>query len=72
LLRVLTFPALYETLRLSTVFVGAFTGLYPEPELRRLVADFLPRELGFDPRSGHVGFVVKVVALGQVLSEYFT
>jgi hypothetical protein len=26
---------------------------------------------GFDPRSGHVGFVVDNVALGQVFSEYF-
>jgi hypothetical protein len=25
----------------------------------------------FDPRSGHVGFVVDKVALGQVFSEYF-
>jgi hypothetical protein len=25
----------------------------------------------FDPRSGHMGFVVKKVALGQVSSEYF-
>jgi hypothetical protein len=25
----------------------------------------------FDPRSGHVGFVVDKVALGQVSSEYF-
>jgi Zn-dependent M28 family amino/carboxypeptidase len=29
---------------------------------------WLPR---FDPRSGHVGFVVDKVALGQVFSEYF-
>jgi hypothetical protein len=27
--------------------------------------------LGFDPRSGHVGFVVDKVALGRVFSEYF-
>jgi hypothetical protein len=26
---------------------------------------------GFEPRSGHVGFVVDKVALGQVFSEYF-
>jgi hypothetical protein len=26
---------------------------------------------GFDPRSGHLGFVVDKVALGQVFSEYF-
>jgi hypothetical protein len=32
--------------------------------LMRLVA-------GFDPRSGHVEFVVDKVALGQIFSEYF-
>jgi hypothetical protein len=32
--------------------------------LRLLVA-------GFEPESGHVGFVVDKVALGQVFSEYF-
>jgi hypothetical protein len=26
---------------------------------------------GFEPRSGHVGFMVDEVALGQVFSEYF-
>jgi hypothetical protein len=26
---------------------------------------------GFEPGSGHVGFVVDKVALGQVFSEYF-
>jgi hypothetical protein len=34
------------------------------PQLRRLVA-------GFESGSGHVGFVVDKVALGQVSSEYF-
>jgi hypothetical protein len=34
------------------------------PQLRR-------RRPGFDPRSGHMGFVVDEVALGQVFSEYF-
>jgi hypothetical protein len=29
------------------------------------------RLLGFEPRSGHVGFVVDKVALGQVFSDYF-
>jgi hypothetical protein len=38
---------------------------------RRLVAGFPPRRPGFEPRSGHVGFVVDKVALGQVFSEYF-
>jgi hypothetical protein len=27
--------------------------------------------IDLDPRSGHVGFVVDKVALGQVFSEYF-
>jgi hypothetical protein len=27
---------------------------------------------GFEPKSGHVGFVVDKVALGQVFSEYFS
>jgi hypothetical protein len=38
---------------------------------KRLVAGFPPRRPGFDPRSGHVGFVVDKVALGQIFSEYF-
>jgi hypothetical protein len=37
----------------------------------RLVAGFPPRRPGFDLSSGHVGFVVDKVTLGQVLSEYF-
>jgi hypothetical protein len=40
------------------------------PKLWRLVADFPPRRPGFQPRSGHVGFVVNKVALGQVFSKY--
>jgi hypothetical protein len=38
------------------------------PKLRRL---FLPWRPGFEPRSGHVGFVGDKVALGQVFSVYF-
>jgi hypothetical protein len=34
------------------------------------VASFLPQRPGFDPRSGHLGFVVDKVALGQVSSLY--
>jgi hypothetical protein len=41
------------------------------PQLRRLVAGFPPRRPEFQPRSGHVGFVVDKVALGQGFSEYF-
>jgi hypothetical protein len=36
-----------------------------------LIAGFPPRRFRFDPRSGHVGFVVDKVALEQVFSEYF-
>jgi hypothetical protein len=38
---------------------------------KRLAAGFPPRRPGFEPGSGHVGFVVDKVALGQVFSEYF-
>jgi hypothetical protein len=41
------------------------------PYFRQLVAILPPRRPGFEPRSGHVGFVVDKVALGQVFSEYF-
>jgi hypothetical protein len=41
------------------------------PQLRRLVAGLPQRRPGFEPRTGHVGFVVDKVALGQVFSEYF-
>jgi hypothetical protein len=36
-----------------------------------LVAGFLPRWTGFEPKSGQAGFVVDEAALGQVSSEYF-
>jgi hypothetical protein len=39
--------------------------------LRQLVAGFPPRRPWFEPWSGHMGFVVDKVALGQVFSEYF-
>jgi hypothetical protein len=37
----------------------------------QLVSGFPQRQPGFDPRSGHVGFVVDKVVLGHVFSEYF-
>jgi hypothetical protein len=40
-------------------------------QLRRLVTGFPPRRPGFDPRSGHLRFVLDKVSLGQVFSEYF-
>jgi hypothetical protein len=37
----------------------------------RATARFPPHSPGFEPESDHVGFVVDIVALGQILSEYF-
>jgi hypothetical protein len=37
----------------------------------RAIAQAVSRRLGFEPKSGHVGFVVDKVAVGQVFSEYF-
>jgi hypothetical protein len=42
------------------------------PQLRWLVADFIPHMSGFECRSGHVGFMVNEVALGQVFSKYIS
>jgi hypothetical protein len=39
------------------------------PQLKWLVAGFPPRRPEFKPGSGHVGFVVDKVALGQVFSK---
>jgi hypothetical protein len=41
------------------------------PKFRRLFAGFPLRRPGFDTMSGHVGFVVDEVVLGQDLYEYF-
>jgi hypothetical protein len=38
---------------------------------RAIVTGFPPRRPGFDPKSGHVVFLVGKVALEQVFSEYF-
>jgi hypothetical protein len=35
------------------------------------IAQAVSRRLGFQPRSGHVGFMLDKVALGKVFSEYF-
>jgi hypothetical protein len=45
--------------------------MWAAPQRRRLVASFPQRRPGFEPRSGHVGFVVGKVTLGQAFSEYF-
>jgi hypothetical protein len=41
------------------------------PRLRRLVAGFPQRRPRFELRSRHVGFVVDIVAPGQVFTDYF-
>jgi hypothetical protein len=38
---------------------------------RAIVAGFPPRQLGFEPGSGRVGFLVDKLELGHVSSEYF-
>jgi hypothetical protein len=40
-------------------------------QLRCSVDGFTKLQDGFHLRSGHVGFVVDKVTLGQVISEYF-
>jgi hypothetical protein len=40
------------------------------PSLRRSVTGFSPLRPGFGPTSGHVGFLVDKMTLGQVFSEY--
>jgi hypothetical protein len=37
----------------------------------RAIAQAVSRRPGFDPKSGHVGFMVDKMELGQVFSEYF-
>jgi hypothetical protein len=59
---------------------GPFKGWYVQiwehagekavPQLRWLFAGFQLWWPGFDPRSGHVGFVVNKVTLGQVSYKY--
>jgi hypothetical protein len=41
------------------------------PWLRRLGTGFPLQWPGFEPRSGHVGFVAAKVALGQIFSKHF-
>jgi hypothetical protein len=45
-------------------------GSLAAPQLRRLVTGFPMRWPRFEPRYGHMGFVVDKVALGQVISDY--
>jgi hypothetical protein len=40
------------------------------PYLKQLTADFPPLWPGFDARPDYVGFMVDMLALGQVFSEY--
>jgi hypothetical protein len=48
-----------------------YVGEWSVPELRRLVVGYPSLWLGFEPRSGHVVFVVDKVALGQVSAANF-
>jgi hypothetical protein len=64
-------PVYYTAYRAPcSLGIGAF-----HPERRdnhfHLLLRFPPRRPGFEPGSGHVGFVVNKVAQGQVFSEYF-
>jgi hypothetical protein len=54
---------------LSNCKLPSVRGSFPKT-LRPLVASSPPRQPGFDPKSGHVEFVDKMV-LGQASSEYF-
>jgi hypothetical protein len=40
-------------------------------KLRRLLTDFPSRQPGFEPGSGHVGFLVDEAAVGHVFFESF-
>jgi hypothetical protein len=40
--------------------------------MAQAVTGFPPQQHGFNPRSGHVEFVVDKVELGQVFSAYFS
>jgi hypothetical protein len=63
----------YGTCVLAAAYIFPQLLLYMRavPQLKRLVAGFPPQRPGFEPGSGHVGFGVDKVALGQVFSEYF-
>jgi hypothetical protein len=39
--------------------------------IAKAVTGFPPRRPGYDPRSGHVGFMVHKVPLEQVFPEYY-
>jgi hypothetical protein len=41
------------------------------PQLRPLIVGFTPRRLGFEPRSGHMGFMVDKVELGRIFLRVF-
>jgi hypothetical protein len=55
---------------LPSTFFPTYYSLIIPPHAA-LVAGFPPRLFGFEPRSGHVWFVLDTVALGQIFSEYF-
>jgi hypothetical protein len=50
-----------------------WTQAHPHPKkTKKLVAGFPTLQPGFDPRSGHMWFVLDEVALWQVFSEHFS
>jgi hypothetical protein len=51
--------------------LSSYSVVLAAPELRRFVAGFPQQRPGFEPGSGHVGFVMDKVGLMQVFSEYF-
>jgi hypothetical protein len=66
-----TWRHIRHTLALSSSVSIKIHDLMAMSYLRRLVAGLPQRRLGFEPTSGHVGFMVDKVALGQVFSKYF-
>jgi hypothetical protein len=61
---------LFTTLNISDSCWQLTSTVLAVPQLRQLVFGFPPWRPGFEPKSGHVGFVVDKVALGQVFCEY--
>jgi hypothetical protein len=53
------------------MFKGHWNDFYGSGKGRTIAQAFLQWRPGFEPRSGHLRFVVDIVALGQVFSEYF-
>jgi hypothetical protein len=61
----------HNSRNITSALIANVTYFKAVPYLKRFVVCFPPQRPGFVPRSGHVGFVVDKVALGQVFSKYF-